>query len=67
MQIIKNILKDNNLNQVQLSKELKISPALLSAIMHSNRGLSKVVMIRLHNKYNIDYETLLGVNANEKR
>ena len=67
MQIIKNILKDNNLNQIQLSKELKISPALLSAIMHSNRGLSKVVMIRLHNKYNIDYETLLGVNANEKR
>jgi transcriptional regulator with XRE-family HTH domain len=66
MQIIKNILKDNNLNQIQLSKELEISPALLSAIMHSNRGLSKVVMIRLHNKYNIDYETLLGVNANEK-
>jgi plasmid maintenance system antidote protein VapI len=65
MQIIKNILKDNNLNQIQLSKELEISPALMSAIMHSNRGLSKVVMIRLHNKYGIDYETLLGVNANE--
>ena len=67
MQIIKNILKDNNLNQVQLCNELKISPALLSAIMHNKRNLSKAVMIQIHNKYAIDYETLLGVNVNEKR
>jgi transcriptional regulator with XRE-family HTH domain len=67
MQIIKNILKDNNLNQVQLCQELKISPALLSAIMHNKRSLSKAVMIQIHNKYAVDYETLLGVNANEER
>jgi|TARA_R110000823_G_scaffold307960_1_gene431371 transcriptional regulator with XRE-family HTH domain len=67
MQILKEILKENNFSQVQLAKNLEISVSLLSNIMNFKRSISKPLMIKLHNKYNIDYETLLGVNANEKR
>jgi transcriptional regulator with XRE-family HTH domain len=67
MQIIKNILKDNNLNQVQLCNELKISPALLSAIMHQNRNISIALAHKIHSKYKIDFKELLDrSNANEK-
>ena len=66
MQILKEILKENKINQVQLANDLNISVSLLSNIMNFKRSISKPLMIKLHNKYNIDYETLLGVNANEK-
>tara|TARA_Y100000385_G_C12685825_1_gene464165 strand:- start:5 stop:208 length:204 start_codon:yes stop_codon:yes gene_type:complete len=67
MEIIKTILEENNINQSELCKELGISHALLSSILHHRRNISVNLANKLHKKYNIDYAILLSrSNANEK-
>jgi len=66
MEIIKTILKENNINQSQLCKELDISHSLLSSILHHRRNISVNLANKLHKKYNIDYAILLSrSNPNE--
>ena len=68
MQILKEILKENNFNQVQLANDLNISVSLLSNIMNNKRNISVNLANKLHKKYNIDYAILLSrSNTNEKR
>jgi|TARA_R110002020_G_scaffold464858_1_gene685935 transcriptional regulator with XRE-family HTH domain len=66
MQILKEILKENKINQVQLASNLDISVSLLSNIMNNKRNISVNLANKLHDKYNIAYEVLLDrSNANE--
>ena len=66
MQILKEILKENKINQVQLASNLDISVSLLSNIMNNKRNISINLANKLHDKYNIAYEVLLNrSNANE--
>ena len=66
MQILKEILKENKINQVQLASNLDISVSLLSNIMNNKRNISVNLANKLHDKYNIAYEVLLNrSNANE--
>ena len=60
MQILKEILKENKINQVQLASNLDISVSLLSNIMNNKRNISVNLANKLHDKYNIAYEVLLN-------
>ena len=57
--ILQDLLKQEKINQSQLSKELNISVSLLSKIIHGHRNISIDVANKLHDKYNIAYEVLL--------
>tara|TARA_R110002126_G_scaffold135586_1_gene279888 strand:- start:161 stop:361 length:201 start_codon:yes stop_codon:yes gene_type:complete len=66
MQILKEILKENNINQVQLANDLNISVSLLSNIMNNKRNISIALAHKIHSKYKIDFKELLDrSNANE--
>ena len=66
--ILQDLLKQEKINQSQLSKELNISVSLLSKIIHGHRNISIDVANKLHDKYNIAYEVLLNrSNSHEKR
>ena len=68
MQILKEILKENKINQVQLASNLDISVSLLSNIMNNKRNISVNLANKLHDKYNIAYEVLLNrSNSHEER
>jgi plasmid maintenance system antidote protein VapI len=58
--ILQELLKQEKINQSQLSKELNISVSLLSKIIHGHRNISIDVANKLHDKYNIAYEVLLN-------
>ena len=58
--ILQDLLKQEKINQSQLSKELNISVSLLSKIIHGHRNISIDVANKLHDKYNIAYEVLLN-------
>ena len=58
--ILQDLLKQEKINQSQLSKELDISVSLLSKIIHGHRNISIDVANKLHDKYNIAYEVLLN-------
>jgi|TARA_Y100000356_G_scaffold126946_1_gene125281 transcriptional regulator with XRE-family HTH domain len=64
--ILQDLLKQEKINQSQLSKELNISVSLLSKIIKGERNISVNLANKLHKKYNIDYAILLSrSNANE--
>ena len=64
--ILQDLLKQQKINQSQLSKELNISVSLLSKIIKGERNISVNLANKLHKKYNIDYAILLSrSNANE--
>jgi transcriptional regulator with XRE-family HTH domain len=64
--ILQDLLKQEKINQSQLSKELNISVSLLSKIIKGERNISVNLANKLHEKYNIDYAILLSrSNANE--
>ena len=64
--ILQDLLKQEKINQSQLSKELDISVSLLSKIIKGERNISVNLANKLHKKYNIDYAILLSrSNANE--
>ncbi len=64
--ILQNLLKQEKINQSQLSKELNVSVSLLSKIIKGERNISVNLANKLHKKYNIDYAILLSrSNANE--
>tara|TARA_R110002020_G_scaffold229240_1_gene439986 strand:+ start:148 stop:351 length:204 start_codon:yes stop_codon:yes gene_type:complete len=66
--ILQDLLKQEKINQSQLSKELNISVSLLSKIIHGHRNISIDVANKLHDKYNIAYEVLLNrSNSHEER
>jgi|TARA_R110002051_G_scaffold193781_1_gene262081 plasmid maintenance system antidote protein VapI len=64
--LLSTLLKEQNINQVLLSKSLGVSVSYISKLVNGKRPITLNLARKLHNKYNIDYETLLGVNANEK-
>jgi len=64
--ILQDLLKQEKINQSQLSKELNISVSLLSKIIKGERNISVNLANKLHKKYNIDYAILLSrSDANE--
>tara|TARA_Y100001951_G_scaffold19385_1_gene14495 strand:- start:10099 stop:10296 length:198 start_codon:yes stop_codon:yes gene_type:complete len=64
--ILQDLLKQQKINQSQLSKELNISVSLLSKIIKGERNISVNLANKLHKKYNIDYAILLSrSDANE--
>jgi|TARA_R100001463_G_scaffold43124_1_gene90129 transcriptional regulator with XRE-family HTH domain len=64
--ILQDLLKQEKINQSQLSKELNVSVSLLSKIIKGERNISVNLANKLHKKYNIDYAILLSrSNANE--
>ena len=64
--ILQDLLKQEKINQSQLSKELNVSVSLLSKIIKGERNISVNLANKLHEKYNIDYAILLSrSNANE--
>ena len=64
--ILQDLLKQEKINQSQLSKELNVSVSLLSKIIKVERNISVNLANKLHEKYNIDYAILLSrSNANE--
>ena len=64
--ILQDLLKQEKINQSQLSKELDISVSLLSKIIKGERNISVNLANKLHKKYNIDYAILLSrSDANE--
>ncbi len=64
--ILQDLLKQQKINQSQLSKELNISVSLLSKIIKGERNISVNLANKLHEKYNIDYAILLSrSDANE--
>ena len=66
--ILQDLLKQEKINQSQLSKELNISVSLLSKIIKGERNISVNLANKLHKKYNIDYAILLSrSNTNEER
>jgi transcriptional regulator with XRE-family HTH domain len=66
--ILQDLLKQEKINQSQLSKELNVSVSLLSKIIKGERNISVNLANKLHKKYNIDYAILLSrSNANEER
>ena len=66
--VLQDLLKQEKINQSQLSKELNISVSLLSKIIHGHRNISIDVANKLHDKYNIAYEVLLNrSNSHEER
>ena len=66
--ILQDLLKQEKINQSQLSKELNISVSLLSKIIKGERNISVNLANKLHKKYNIDYAILLSrSDANEER
>lgn len=66
--ILQDLLKQEKINQSQLSKELNVSVSLLSKIIKGERNISVNLANKLHKKYNIDYAILLSrSDANEER
>ena len=65
--LLSTLLKEQNINQVLLSKSLGVSVSYVSKLVNGHRPITLNLARKLHTKYNIDYETLLGVNANEQR
>ena len=64
--ILQDLLKQEKINQSQLSKELNVSVSLLSKIIKGERNISVNLANKLHKKYNIDYAILLSrSNPNE--
>lgn len=64
--ILQDLLKQEKINQSQLSKELNVSVSLLSKIIKGERNISVNLANKLHKKYNIDYSILLSrSDANE--
>ena len=63
--LLSTLLKEQNINQVLLSKSLGVSVSYISKLVNGKRPITLNLDRKLHTKYNIDYETLLGVNANE--
>ena len=58
--ILQDLLKQEKINQSQLSKELNVSVSLLSKIIKGERNISVNLANKLHKKYNIDYAILLS-------
>ena len=52
--ILQDLLKQEKINQSQLSKELNVSVSLLSKIIKGERNISVNLANKLHKKYNID-------------
>ena len=59
VELLKNLISENQLTQLELSKRLKVSPQLISDVLKMRREISKKLAYKLADEFCIKYAAFL--------
>lgn len=59
VELMKDLMKDNKLTQVELSKKIKVSPQLLNDVIKYRREITKNLAFKLSTEFGLKYSAFL--------